>query len=68
MANAELTSDEIALAIRDILTGGQSVQVGDRMYTAANLDSLRKLHAEVAAAERAKDKRMFTRATFGRLA
>lgn len=63
----KLTLAEIDGAIRNIMEGGQKVVVGDREYHAADLDDLRKLRNEVAAAERSERGTMFQRVTFGRV-
>lgn len=62
-----LSLAEIDAAIRDIMETGQEVVIGDREYKAADLDKLRKLRNEVAAAERSQQGTMFKRVTFGRV-
>ena len=65
--NSTLTLAAIDAGILEILEGGQRVVVGDREYHAADLDDLRKLRNEVAAAERSQQGGMFMRVAFGRV-
>ena len=65
MTTSTITVAEIDAAIRDLLTGGQEVTVGDRTFRAANLRELQSLRQEAAAKERSDSGNLFVRATFG---
>lgn len=59
-----ITAAEVETAIKDVLLNGQEVTVGDRTYTAADLNDLQKLLQEVSASERSAAGTLFMRARF----
>lgn len=63
--STSITAVEVENAIKAIMSGGQRVQVGDRIYEAANLRDLQKMLQEVSAAERSAAGTLFTRCRFG---
>lgn len=60
-----LTVSSIDAAISAINAGGQSYVIGDREFTRADLESLRKLRIDAIASERVSGKNMFQRVRFG---
>ncbi len=64
--NVDLYNDAVT-AIRDIMSGGQKVVVGDREFEAAKIADIEKVRDTAWAAIQSAQGGMFRRATFGRV-